>query len=73
MKPSKHKAIETESKRISKTIKKVEYLKASVRSKVEHQFRIIKCQFGYCKTQYKRVIKNTAQIVTLIALNKVTI
>jgi len=71
MKPSKRKAIETESKRMSNTVEKLEYPKASVRSKVEQQFRIIKCQFGYRKTRYKGLIKNTAQIVTLFALSNV--
>jgi IS5 family transposase len=69
MKPSKRKAVE--GKRMSKTIERLEYLKASVRSKVEHQFRIIKCQFGYRKTRYKGLVKNTAQIVTLFALGNV--
>ena len=41
MKPSKRKAVE--GKRMSKTVEKLEYLKASVRPKVEHQLRIIKC------------------------------
>lgn len=58
MKPSKRKAIE-----------KLEHLKASVRTKVEHQFRIIKSLFGYRKTQYKGLIKNTAQIVHLFELS----
>jgi IS5 family transposase len=71
MKPTKRKAIATESKRMSKTIEKLEYRKASVRSKVEHQFRIVKCQFGYRKTRYKGLVKNTAQIVTLFALSNV--
>jgi IS5 family transposase len=71
MKPSKRKAIKSEIKRMSNTVEKLEYLKASVRSKVEHQFRIIKCQFGYQKTRYKGLIKNTAQIVTLFALSNV--
>lgn len=30
-----------------------EYLKASVRAKVEHPFRIIKCQFGFVKARFK--------------------
>ena len=68
-KPSKRKAVE--GKRMSKTVEKLEYLKASVRSKVEHQLRIIKCQFGYRKTRYKGLVKNTAQIVTLFALSNV--
>jgi transposase, IS5 family len=71
MKPSKRKAIKSESKRMGKTVERLEYLKAAVRSKVEHQFRIIKCQFGYSKARYKGLVKNTAQIVTLFALSNV--
>lgn len=40
----------------------------SVRAKVEHVFRIIKCQFGYRKLRYKGLAKNAAQIYTLTAL-----
>ena len=39
-----------------------------VRAKVEHVFRVIKCQFGYRKVRYKGLAKNTAQIFTLMAL-----
>ncbi|TAG44212.1 MAG: IS5 family transposase [Betaproteobacteria bacterium] len=45
-----------------------EKLKASVRAKVEHPFRVIKCQFGFTKVRYKGLAKNTAQLVTLFAL-----
>src|SRR6185437_5303789 len=31
----------------------IEHLKASVRAKVEHPFRVLKCQFGYRKVRYK--------------------
>lgn len=41
---------------------------ASVRAKVEHVFRIIKCQFGYRKTRYRGIEKNGAQVFTLMAL-----
>ena len=71
MMPSKRKAIKSESKRMGKTVERLEYLKAAVRSKVERQFRIIKCQFGYSKARYKGLVKNTAQIVTLFALSNV--
>mgnify|MGYP003563843753 CR=1 FL=1 len=71
MKPSKRKAIETKSKRMSNTVEKLEHLKALARSKVEHQFRVIKCQFGYRKSRYRGLVKNTAQIVTLFALSNV--
>jgi transposase, IS5 family len=45
-----------------------ERLKAGVRAKVEHPFRNIKRQFGYTKTRYRGLMKNTAQITTLFAL-----
>jgi IS5 family transposase len=47
----------------------VERLKASVRAKVEHPFRVLKQQFGYSKVRYRGLVKNTAQIVTLFALS----
>ena len=51
-------------------VEQVEKLKASVRDKVEHPFRVLKRQFGFTKVGYKGVKKNTAQIVTLFALGK---
>jgi len=41
---------------------------ASIRAKVEHCFRIIKCQFGYIKTRYKGLEKNAVQVYSLMAL-----
>jgi IS5 family transposase len=49
--------------------KHVEYLKAAIRAKVEHPFRVIKRQFGYQKTRFKGLAKNTAQVLTLFALS----
>jgi IS5 family transposase len=46
----------------------IERLKAGIRAKVEHPFRILKRQFGYVKTRYRGLVKNTAQITTLFAL-----
>jgi IS5 family transposase len=46
-----------------------EKLKASVRAKVEHPFRVLKRQFGLTKVRYRGLAKNTAQIVTLFALS----
>jgi IS5 family transposase len=40
-----------------------------VRAKVEHLFRVIKCQFGYVKTRYRGLAKNRAQLYTLFALD----
>lgn len=45
-----------------------EHIKASIRAKVEHPFRVLKRQFGYRKVRYKGLAKNNAQIVTLFAL-----
>jgi transposase, IS5 family len=42
--------------------------KAQVRARVEHPFRVVKCVFGYVKTRFKGLAKNTVQIVTLFAL-----
>ncbi|WP_182518806.1 IS5 family transposase [Dokdonella fugitiva] len=42
--------------------------KAQVRAYVEHPFRVVKCVFGYVKTRFKGLTKNTTQIVTLFAL-----
>jgi len=39
------------------------------RAKVEHPFRVIKRQFGYVKTRFRGVAKNTAQLTTLFALS----
>jgi IS5 family transposase len=50
---------------------KAEQLKANVRAKVEHPFRVIKCQFGFTKVRYKGLAKNTAQLMTLFALSNV--
>ena len=49
--------------------KHVEHMKAAVRSKVEHPFRVIKRQFGYQKVRFKGFAKNAAQILTLFALS----
>ena len=39
-----------------------------VRAKVEHVFRVLKCQFGYRKMRYRGIAKNGAQLVMLLAL-----
>ena len=39
-----------------------------VRAKVEHVFRVLKCQFGYRKVRYRGIAKNGAQVFTLFAL-----
>ena len=48
---------------------RVEKMKAGIRAKVEHPFRVIKRQFGFTKVRYRGLAKNTAQLVTLFALS----
>jgi transposase, IS5 family len=37
-------------------------------AKVEHVFRVVKCQFGYRKVRYRGIAKNGAQVFSLLAL-----
>ena len=39
-----------------------------IQSKVEHPFRIVKCQFGFVKARYKELAKNDSQLVMLFNL-----
>jgi IS5 family transposase len=48
---------------------KIEQIKARIRAKVEHPFRVIKRQFGHTKVRYRGLKKNTAQLKTLFALS----
>lgn len=50
-------------------VEQLEKIKAGIRAKVEHPFRVIKCRFGFVKVRYKGLAKNTAQLVTLFALS----
>ena len=45
--------------------KQIEYMKSKVRCKVEDQFRIVKGIFGYRKTVYKGLKKNTCRLYML--------
>ena len=68
MRPGKRRALD-KSCPWGKLPDKAKQLKASVRAKVEHPFRVIKCQFGFNKVRYKELAKNTAQLMTLFALS----
>ena len=50
-------------------VEQVERIKARIRAKVEHPFRVIKRQFGHVKVRYRGLAKNTAQLHTLFALS----
>ena len=49
-------------------VDELERTKARIRAKVEHPFRVLKCQFGFTKVRYKGLAKNTANLATLFAL-----
>jgi transposase, IS5 family len=68
MRPGKRRALD-KTKTVDSLIDQLEKLKASVRAKVEHPFRVIKRQFGHVKVRYRGLKKNTAQLRTLFALS----
>ena len=67
MKRGKLKAVSKES-RFGQLLRKLESLKASIRSTVEHLFYIVKNLSHYKKVRYEGLEQNTAQLHTLFAL-----
>lgn len=67
MQPGKRRALDMTTK-WARLLEKAEKLKASVRAKVEHPFRVVKQQFGYAKVRYRGLAKNTARLTMLFAL-----
>ena len=53
MRPGKRRALDKENNPVDALIDQVEKIKASIRAKVEHPFRVIKRQFGYTKVRYR--------------------
>ena len=69
MRPGKRRALKpTPSNAI---LERIEHMKAQVRARGEHAFRVIKRQFGFTKVRYRGLAKNTAQLYTLFALSNV--
>jgi IS5 family transposase len=68
LRPGKRRALDKKTPR-GALRDKIEKLKASVRAKVEHPFRVIKRQFGHTKVRYRGLAKNTQQLITLFALS----
>lgn len=68
MMPSKRKQLDP-TRPVDALIDRLEKLKASIRAKVEHPFRVIKCQFGHRKTRYRGLAKNTSQLQVMFALS----
>ena len=54
--------------KLSSTQKKNNKKKSSVRSKVEHPFQVLKCQWNYRKVRYRGLLKNSMQLYTLFSL-----
>jgi transposase, IS5 family len=67
MRPGKRRLLDPE-RELDRLLEKAEKLKASIRAKVEHPFRLIKQQFGYAKVRYRGLAKNTARLTMLFAL-----
>ncbi|MBP6900623.1 MAG: IS5 family transposase [Burkholderiaceae bacterium] len=68
MRPGQRRALDL-TRAVDRLLDKVEQLKASVRAKVEHPFRVVKQQFGYAKLRYRGLAKNTARLTMLFALS----
>lgn len=48
--------------------KRFNHTMSSIRARVEHLFRVLKRQFGYTSVRYKGLVKNAAQVFTLMGL-----
>ena len=68
MTPSHRRALDP-SKPLDALKDKAERIKASIRAKVEHPFRVLKRQFCYVKARYRGLAKNAAQVTTLFMLS----
>lgn len=68
MKPSIRRELDKKHP-IEGLVHQLEKLKAGIRAKVEHPFRVVKRQFGHVKVRYRGLSKNTDQLKTLFALS----
>ena len=69
MRPDKRRKLDKANSPIDALVDKIEKLKAGIRAKVEHPFRVVKRQFGFMKVRYRGLKKNTLQLKTLFALS----
>ena len=67
MRPGKRKALDLKQTQ-HQLLDEAEKIEASVRTEVEHPFRVIKQQFGYAKVRYRGLQKNTDRLMMLFAL-----
>ncbi len=68
MMPGQRKALD-QSQPVNALKEQLEKVKARIRAKVEHPFRVIKCQFGHRKVRYRGLAKNTSQLLVMFALS----
>jgi IS5 family transposase len=68
MRPGKRRVLD-KSHPMGRVLDEIERLKASVRARVEHPFRVIKQQFGYAKVRYRGLAKNTSRLTMLFAMS----
>jgi IS5 family transposase len=54
---------------LKEVTQELETFKAHYRARVEHPFRVVKCQFGFKKVRFDGLAKNTAQVITMFALS----
>ena len=69
MRPGKRRELDKNNNPIDALVDNIEKLKAGIRAKAEHPFRVIKRQFGFMKVRYRGLKKNTLQLKTLFALS----
>ncbi|AJG20714.1 Mobile element protein [Cupriavidus basilensis] len=68
LRPGKRRALDKATV-VGKLADELERVKARIRAKAEHPFRVIKRQFGHLKVRYRGLMKNTQQLHTLFALS----
>jgi transposase, IS5 family len=68
MRPGKRRVLD-KSQPMGRILDEIERLKARVRARVEHPFRVIKQQFGYAKVRYRGLAKNTSRLTMLFAMS----
>lgn len=68
MRSGKRRVLDDRQTPLGALLDEFEHLKASVRAKMGHPFRVLKRQFGYTKVRYRGLANNTTQLTTLFAL-----
>jgi IS5 family transposase len=69
MQPGKRRQLDL-SDQLHAIFDRIECLKAVVRARVKHPFRVLKDPLGYTKRRYRGLMNNITQIATLLALSK---